>query len=99
MQILNSKRLSVAGTSATPECSPPASSVTDSNDIAAQHLASTIGEKSAYESIDFLMQNLTLILFSDLKVDVHRKNSSESSDGLCSCNLPPLRKGKKKLYF
>ncbi|XP_014279000.1 pecanex-like protein 1 isoform X1 [Halyomorpha halys] len=65
MQVLNTKRLSIAGTSATPECSPPASSVTDSNDIAAQHLASTI----------------------DLKVDVHRKNSSESSDGLCSCNL------------
>uniref|UniRef100_A0A146LST4 Pecanex-like protein n=1 Tax=Lygus hesperus TaxID=30085 RepID=A0A146LST4_LYGHE len=68
MQVL-SKRIT-AENSVTPDCSPPASSVADSNEIQTQQMASTI----------------------DLKVDVHRKNSSESSDGPCSCNIPSLRK-------
>ncbi|XP_073980876.1 pecanex isoform X2 [Rhodnius prolixus] len=66
MQVLNSKRTSGACLSTTPDCSPPSSSVADSNDIAGQQLASTI----------------------DLKVDVHRKNSSESSEGPFSCIIP-----------
>ncbi|XP_014242647.1 pecanex-like protein 1 isoform X3 [Cimex lectularius] len=71
MQVLNSNRASNgAGMSATPDCSPPASSVADSNEMQAQQMASTV----------------------DLKVDVHRKNSSESSEGPCSCNIPSLRK-------
>ncbi|KAL1138407.1 hypothetical protein AAG570_008471 [Ranatra chinensis] len=65
-QVLNSKRVSM-----TPECSPPASSVGDSNDIGSIQLTNGI---------------------TDMKVDVHRKNSSESSDGPCSCNIPSLRK-------
>lgn len=43
MQVLNSKRTSGACLSTTPDCSPPSSSVADSNDIAGQQLASTIG--------------------------------------------------------
>ena len=47
MQVLNSKRVSV-----TPDCSPPASSVGDSNDLATQQNSSTIGNNNKINFLD-----------------------------------------------
>ncbi|CAB0008238.1 unnamed protein product [Nesidiocoris tenuis] len=101
MQVLSSKR-SGAENSLTPDCSPPASSVADSNEIAnSQQMASTIGKDEfslqtpggTILTRHFCRSSIKFPRFSDLKVDVHRKNSSESSDGPCSCNISSLRKG------
>ncbi|CAB0008234.1 unnamed protein product [Nesidiocoris tenuis] len=100
MQVLSSKR-SGAENSLTPDCSPPASSVADSNEIAnSQQMASTIGKDEfslqtpggTILTRHFCRSSIKFPRFSDLKVDVHRKNSSESSDGPCSCNISSLRK-------